>query len=99
MWKAIGIALGKPYVRIWLGCMAATLGGVLALAHCAAQQAATVAAVKVTGDLCQEAAEAGYDPQWVTILCKVQGIAGPIAVTLPRASWLRAKSPDAGPGL
>lgn len=89
-------------------CAIAVATGVMLLiawcAACTASQTKTAVdvATRIADDLCKEVAVVSTEPDWVTVACAIEGVAGGIAkVTLPKAQWhaiLAKGHADAGPG-
>jgi isopentenyl phosphate kinase len=70
--------------------------------NCTKQQAVVgeKLAVKVADELCKELADP-TEPEWVAVLCNVEGVVGgAVKVLLPRKEWgaIRSRRADAGPG-
>jgi hypothetical protein len=62
-------------------------------ALCSCAEGATIAnvAVTVAGDVCKLVAQDDPSaPAWATVACAVEGVVGPVVVTLPWASWSSA---------
>jgi hypothetical protein len=74
----------------------------LLLAGCSAAQKRTAVTIATTvaDDVCHEL-EQQPEPEWVTLVCAVEGVATDfVRVRMPRAQWaaVRARHLDAGPG-
>jgi hypothetical protein len=56
--------------------------------------------VTVAGDVCKLVAQDDpTEPQWAQVACVVEGIAGPVVVSLPWSSWVSAQGQTAASAL
>jgi hypothetical protein len=64
----------------------------LGLTACPEAQTAADVAVTLAGDVCKLVSQDDPTaPQWVQVACQVEGLAGPVIVALPYASWTSAQ--------
>jgi|HubBroStandDraft_1064217.scaffolds.fasta_scaffold05466_6 hypothetical protein len=73
------------------------LSGVLVITSSCAQ-AGTIAdvAVTVAGDVCKLISQDDPNaPTWAQVACSVEGVAGPVIVSLPWSSWTAAQGQTA----
>ena len=62
------------------------------LVGCAEAGAIADGAAVVAGDVCRLVEQDDPTaPQWATVLCTVEGLAAPVAVSLPWSSWATAQ--------